>query len=58
MDISVSGRAGQPCWLLISPDLLNWTAIATNTFSTSSPLLFHDPAAAGQGQRFYRVVMP
>ncbi len=58
VDISVSGRAGQTCRLLASPDLVNWTAIATNSFSPSGIFLFHDPASAGQAQRFYRAVMP
>ncbi len=57
-DISVSGRAGQVCRLLVSPDLLNWTAVTTNAFSPSGVFLFHDPAGAGQTQRFYRAVMP
>ncbi len=58
VDLSVSGRAGQVCRLLASPNLVNWTAIATNSFSSSGRFLFHDPAGAGQGQRFYRAVMP
>jgi uncharacterized repeat protein (TIGR03803 family) len=58
VDIAVSGRASQLCWLLASPDLVNWTAIATNAFSPSGTFLFHDPAEAGQTQRFYRAVMP
>jgi hypothetical protein len=58
VDISLSGRAGQSCRLLATPDLVNWTAIATNTFGPSGVFLFHDPAGAGQTQRFYRAVMP
>jgi len=58
MDISVSGPAGQVCWLLASPDLVNWTAIATNSFDPGGVFVFHDAAVAGQTQRFYRAVMP
>ncbi len=58
IDLSVSGRAGQVCRLLASPDLVNWTAIATNSFGSSGTIVFHDPTAAGQTQRFYRAVMP
>ncbi len=58
VDISVSGRAGQTCRLLASPDLVSWTAIATNSFGPSGVFVLHDPAGAGQTQRFYRAVMP
>jgi hypothetical protein len=58
VDISVSGRAGQTCRLLASPDLVSWTATATNSFGPSGVFMFHDPAGAGQTQRFYRAVMP
>jgi hypothetical protein len=58
LDVSVNGRPGQVCWLLTSPDLVNWTAIVTNSLGPSGFLLFHDPAVAGQTQRFYRVLMP
>ena len=58
VDISVNGRAGQACRLLASPDLVNWTAIATNDFSAGDTFLFHDAAGAGQTQKFYRAVMP
>jgi len=58
LDLSVFGSPGQTCRLLASPDLVDWTAIATNSFGPSGFFLFHDPAGAGQTQRFYRAVMP
>jgi|GEM_PF-1356153 len=58
VDLSVSGRANQVCRLLASPDLVNWTAIATSSFGSIGFFLFHDPAGAGQTQKFYRAVMP
>jgi hypothetical protein len=58
VDISITGRAGQTCRLLASPDLVNWTAIATNSFDANGLFLFHDVAGTGQAQRFYRAVMP
>ncbi|MGA2658676.1 MAG: choice-of-anchor Q domain-containing protein [Verrucomicrobiota bacterium] len=58
VDISVSGRADQIFWLLTSPDLVNWTPVATNSFGPSGVFLFHDPTGAGQTQKFYRAVMP
>jgi hypothetical protein len=58
VNISVSGRTDQVFWLLVSPDLVNWAAIATNAFSPSGVFVFHDPAGPGQTQRFYRAVMP
>ncbi len=51
--ILVSGAAGDTCRLLVSPDLLNWTAVATNHFGPNGTLLFNDPGALGQAQRFY-----
>ena len=58
LDLSVFGSPGHTCRLLASPDLVNWTAIATNSFGSNGFFLFHDPAGAGQTQRFYRAVMP
>lgn len=40
-----------------SADLLNWTALATNTIS-NGPFVFNDPATAGFKWRFYRVRSP
>ena len=58
VDISVTGRPGQSCRLLASPDLVNWTSVATTSFGPSGVFVFHDPAVAGQTQRFYRLVAP
>ena len=44
VDISVTGRPGQSYWLLASPDLVNWTPVATNSFDPSGVFVFHDPA--------------
>ena len=56
--IQVSGAVGDTCRLLASPDLLNWTAIATNHLGPNGTLLFSDTAAPGQAQRFYRLALP
>ncbi len=58
LDLSVFGSPSRICQLLASPDLVNWTAIATNSFGSIGFFLFHDPAGASQAQRFYRAVMP
>lgn len=54
-ELSVSGRPGQACWLLASPDLVDWTAVGTNQFSAAGTALFQDAGAVGQARRFYRV---
>ncbi len=58
IDLSLTGNPGQTFRLLAGPDLVNWTAIATNSFDPSGVFVFHDAAGAGQTQRFYRAVMP
>ncbi len=58
LTITARGDAGALCRLLASPDLLNWTPIATNQIGADGTVLFHDtrdPAGAG---RYYRLVMP
>jgi hypothetical protein len=56
--VLVSGRPGQTCRLLASPDLENWMPVATNQFNSRGVVLFHDAGGAGQAKRFYRAVMP
>lgn len=58
LDLFVAGGAGDTCRLLASPDLVNWTAIATNRLGPNGIFLFHDDGAIGQAQRFYRLELP
>jgi sugar lactone lactonase YvrE len=58
LNISVAGRPGQVCQLLVSPDLVNWSPLATNSFDPQGAVLFRDAGSAGQPRRFYRAVMP
>jgi hypothetical protein len=57
-DVSVSGRPGVTCRLLVSPDLPHWTTVATNQFLPDGTTLFHDLGGASQPRRFYRALMP
>jgi len=58
LDLSIFGSPNRACQLLASPDLVNWTAIATNSFGANGFVLFHDASGAGPTQKFYRAVMP
>jgi hypothetical protein len=58
VNISVSGRAGQTCRLLISLDLIHWTPAATNVFGPQGSVLFYDNPPPRLAGRFYRVVTP
>lgn len=49
----LSGSAGATVVIERSTNLVDWTALATNTLGTG-PLYFSDPAAAIQSERFYR----
>ncbi len=51
--IQLNGVAGVSYILQSSTNLTSWTSLSTNLFG--SPL--EDPAAAGAGQRFYRVLV-
>ena len=50
---SLAGVAGQNVVVESSTNLVNWTALATNTLGTGS-LYFSDPASGNFPQRFYR----
>ncbi|MBE0542629.1 MAG: hypothetical protein IH623_14815, partial [Verrucomicrobia bacterium] len=56
IDILALGIAGQTCCLLMSPDLTNWTATATNQIGADGTVLFHDEAI-GPSSRFYRFML-
>jgi len=43
--------------LLVSPDLVNWSATETNT-PTASPFTFIDSQGVTLKKRFYRLVTP
>ena len=51
------GVAGSNYVLQASTNLLNWTAISTNTATTNAFYLY-DPSATNFRQRFYRVLQP
>ena len=50
---NVSGSAGAVVVIEGSTNLVDWSALATNTLG-SGPCYFRDPASAGQPWRFYR----
>jgi hypothetical protein len=50
---NLAGVAGQNVVVECSTNLVNWTALATNTLGTG-PLYFSDPASGNFPQRFYR----
>jgi hypothetical protein len=49
------GRTGDTWQIDGSTDLVNWTSILTNTFTTNRLLLL-DPGAANRASRFYRAM--
>ena len=51
------GATGSNYVLQASTNLLNWTAISTNTATTNAFFLY-DPSATNFSQRFYRVLQP
>jgi hypothetical protein len=53
-EFDVSGTAGPDYIIMASPDLLNWTDIATN-LSPAVPFRFNDANAGGFSNRFYKV---
>jgi hypothetical protein len=57
MQLSIQGLANQSYVTQASPDLTLWTSISTNSSSTGF-ILFTDPQAALQTNRFYRVLAP
>ena len=50
---NLAGVAGQNVVVESSTDLVNWTALSTNTLG-NGPLYFSDPASGNFPQRFYR----
>ena len=50
---NLAGVAGQNVVVECSTNLVNWTALATNTLG-AGPLYFSDPASGNFPQRFYR----
>ncbi len=55
--IGVNGEAGQTVVLQSSPDLQTWTALATNTLTTSRWDVTNTPPSSS-GTRYYRGVLP
>jgi len=55
--IGVNGAAGQTVVLQSSPDLVNWSALATNTLATNRWDYTHTPATS-PNPRYYRGVLP
>jgi len=53
----VGAPVGVTYIILTSPDLLNWTPIATN-IATAATASFTDPAATNSGNQFYKVITP
>ena len=56
IDILALGIAGQTCCLLVSPDLTNWAATATNQVGVDGTSLFHEEGN-GDSHRFYRLML-
>ena len=50
----VNGTTGPDYVILVSSNLMNWSAASTNA-GTSTPFLFTDPGSSTNGLRFYRV---
>ena len=53
----VTSFPGKPTVIKSSPDLVNWSSIATNVPPTNT-FTFTDPSPATNGTRFYRAVIP
>ena len=56
-EFNIIGNAGQIVALEGSTDLLNWTALATNTIA-NGPLFFTDAGSTTLAWRFYRARSP
>jgi PKD repeat protein len=54
VQVCVSGEIGRSYLVQASPDLVNWTLIAT-AVNTNGSLVFTDPARSNFPQRFYKV---
>ncbi len=50
----LSGGPRRNCMIQVSSDLLNWTAVSTNTTADDGTFIFTDAASANSAQRFYR----
>ena len=53
---NLTSMAGRVVVIEASTNLVDWTALATNTFGTA-PLYFSDPGSTNFPSRFYRVRM-
>jgi hypothetical protein len=53
---AMDGLADETYWLQFSPDLANWTIIATNTAAADGTVNWNIPAEASSLNRFYRVI--
>jgi hypothetical protein len=57
LNLLATGNSNQPCRLLVSSNLSDWTPIATNQIGGDGTFLFHDNCASGGACRFYRLIM-
>jgi hypothetical protein len=56
--LTAEGCPGANYRLWASPDLAQWTALASQAADTNGALMFVDPETLRDGQRFYRLVTP
>jgi subtilisin family serine protease len=54
--LRLSTGANRICVIESSPDLVNWSALFTNTTTTNGTFDFLDPDSTNAAQRFYRAV--
>jgi hypothetical protein len=54
VQLCVDGEIGRSYSILASPDLVNWTLVAT-AVNTNGSLVFNDPARSNWPRRFYTV---
>lgn len=55
--VQLNGESGQTYIIQVSSDLVNWTAISTNT-AVNGVINFVDQGAGNDSARFYRAVLP
>ena len=58
LNLLATGNSNQPCRLLVSSNLSDWSPIASNQIGSDGTFLFHDSYASTGACRFYRLVMP
>jgi subtilisin family serine protease len=56
--LRVNGGPNRTCVIQAAPDLVNWSAVFTNTTSADGTFDFIDPASTNLSTRFYRAVAP